>query len=101
MITVDKYNVRIVRKGDKYGRDNCLTYDKEDQPMVEFYIGNYFVSRYYVATILGTDGYGSGEGGLILDGGDVNGTTVKSEDMDTVRSYLKEQTNEAHSYQGA
>jgi hypothetical protein len=102
MITVDKFNVRIVRAGDRYGRDNCLTYDKEDQPMVEFYIGDYFVSRYYVATILGTDGYGSGEGGLILDGGDINGTTVSEEDMKTVRNYLKEETSDAnHSYYGA
>ena len=31
MITVDKYNVRIVRKGDKYGRDFCLTHDKEEK----------------------------------------------------------------------
>lgn len=91
MITVDKFNVRIVRAGDRYGRDNCLTYDK-DEPLVEFYIGDYFVSRYYVATILGTDRYGSGEGGLILDGGDVNNTTVSEEDMKTVRNYLKEQT---------
>ena len=91
MITVDKFNVRIVRAGDRYGRDNCLTYDK-DEPLVEFYIGDYFVSRYYVATILGTDRYGSGEGGLILDGGDVNRTTVSEEDMKTVRNYLKEQT---------
>lgn len=98
MITVDKFNVRIVRAGDRYGRDFCLTHDK-DEPLVEFYIGDYFVSRYYVATILGTDGYGSGEGGLILDGGDIERTTVKAKDMDTVREYLKEQT--AHSYYGA
>ena len=98
MITVDKFNVRIVRAGDRYGRDFCLTHDK-DEPLVEFYIGDYFVSRYYVATILGTDGYGSGVGGLILDGGDIKNTTVSAQDMDTVREYLKEQTT--HSYYGA
>ena len=98
MITVDKFNVRIVRAGDRYGRDFCLTHDK-DEPLVEFYIGDYFVSRYYVATILGTDGYGSGEGGLILDGGDIERTTVKAKDMDTVREYMKEQTS--NSYYGA
>lgn len=91
MITVDKFNVHIVRAGDRYGRDNCLTYDK-DEPLVEFYIGDYFVSRYYVATILGTDGYGSGEGGLILDGGDIKRTTVNAQDMDTVRSHLRKET---------
>ena len=96
MIKVDKYNVRIVRKGDKYGREFCLTYDK-DEPMVEFYDGRYphadchgqFVSRYYVATILGTDRYGSGEGGLCLDGGNPNEWSVSEQDMDTVRDYLR------------
>jgi hypothetical protein len=95
MIKVDKYNVRIVRKGDKYGREFCLTYDK-DEPMVEFYDSRYphaeygqFVSRYYVATILGTDRYGSGEGGLCLDGGNPNEWSVSEQDMDTVRDYLR------------
>lgn len=97
MITVDKFNVRIVRAGDRYGRDNCLTYDK-DEPLVEFYDNRYphtehgqFVSRYYVATILGTDRYGSGEGGLCLDGGNRDQWTVSEKDMDTVREYLKNQ----------
>jgi hypothetical protein len=98
MITVDKFNVRIVRKGDRYGRNNVLTHDKEDQPLVEFYDNRYphteygqFVSRYYVSTILGTDRWGRGEGGLMLDGG-VPSWTVSALDMDTVRAYLKEQT---------
>jgi hypothetical protein len=101
MITVDKYNVRIVRKGDTYGREFCLTYDK-DEPMVEFYDGRYphckfgqFVSRYNVATILGTDGWGRGEGGLILDGGNVNEWTVQEKDMATVREYLRTETDQA------
>lgn len=105
MITVDKFNVRIVRAGDRYGRDFCLTHDKEDEPLVEFYDTRYphteygqFVSRYYVSTILGTDRYGSGEGGLMLDGG-VPSWTVSAQDMDTVRAYLREQTT--HSYYGA
>lgn len=54
------FAVRIVRQGDAYGRDGCLTHD-EAQPLVEFYdahrandwpdtfSGNLgqFVSRYY------------------------------------------------------
>jgi len=40
MMKVDKYNVRIVRKGDRFGRDDCLTHD-DDRPMVEFYDSNY------------------------------------------------------------
>ena len=97
MITVDKFNVRILRKGDKYGREFCLTHD-EDKPLVEFYDSRYphteygqFVTRYYVETILGTDRYGRGTGGLMLDGG-VPSWTVGAKDMDTVRAYLKAET---------
>jgi hypothetical protein len=100
MITVDKFNVRILRKGDKYGRDFCLTHD-EDKPLVEFYDGRYphceygqFVTRYYVSTILGTDKWGRGAGGLILDGG-IPAWTVSAEDMDTVRDYLRAETDQA------
>tara|TARA_R110000868_G_C10767032_1_gene754393 strand:+ start:302 stop:577 length:276 start_codon:yes stop_codon:yes gene_type:complete len=88
MITVDKFNVRIVNTGDKYGRDFCLTNDKK--PMVEFYDTRYphtqygqFVSRYYIDTIL--DG---SDCGLCLDGG-VPSWTVSAEDMATVRNFLK------------
>jgi hypothetical protein len=77
--------------------------------LVEFYDSRYphteygqFVSRYYVATILGTDRWGSGEGALILDGGNRAQWTVSEEDMKTVRNYLKEETSDAnHSYYGA
>ena len=89
MITVDKFNVRIVNKGDKYGLNDCLVND--EKPMVEFYDTRYphtqygqFVSRYYVETIL--DG---SECGLCLDGG-VPSWTVSAEDMKTVRNFLKE-----------
>lgn len=92
MITVDKFNVRIVSKGDKYGRDFCLTHEG-DKPMVEFYDARYphtefgqFVSRYYVETILGD---GNEKCGLSLDGG-IPEWTVSASDMDTVRNFLKE-----------
>jgi hypothetical protein len=96
MITVDKYNIRVVDKGMKYGRDFCLTNESE-KPLVEFYDARYphtefgqFITRYYVGTILGNDGYsGKGEGGLILDGGNRDEWTVSSRDMDVVRAYLK------------
>ena len=97
MITVDKFNVRIVNKGDKYGRDFCLTHT-EDKPLVEFYDARYphtefgqFVSRYYVETILGDDGYGSKAGGLSLYGG-ISEWSVSARDMETVRSLLKKET---------
>ena len=94
MITVDKFNVRVVNKGDKYGRDFCLTHDS-DKPLVEFYDVRYphtefgqFVSRYYVSTILGDDGYGPKNSGLNLHGG-VPEWTVSEQDMETVRDFLK------------
>jgi len=99
MITVDKFNVRVVNKGDKYGRDFVLTHN-EDKPLVEFYDSRYphtefgqFVSRYYVETILGEDKWGSGEGGLILDGGNRDQWTVSNHHMDIVRAYLKGYTS--------
>jgi hypothetical protein len=95
MITVDKFNVRVVNKGDKFGRDFCLTHDSE-KPMVEFYDARYphtefgqFVSRYNVETILGNDRWGGGEGALILDGGHADVWTVSERHMDIVRAYLK------------
>ena len=94
MITVDKFNVRVVTKGDKYGRDFCLTHN-EDKPLVEFYDARYphtefgqFVSRYYVETILGDDDYGPKNSGLSLDGG-IPEWTVPASDMNTVRYWLK------------
>ena len=94
MITVSKFNVRVVNKGDKYGRDFCLTHDS-DKPLVEFYDVRYphtefgqFVSRYYVSTILGEDGYVPKNSGLNLHGG-VPEWTVSEQDMETVRDFLK------------
>ncbi len=63
-----EFNVKILFKGDVYGRDNCLTHD-EDRPLVEFYDATYssdngddrfddegqFVSRYYAETLLERD----------------------------------------------
>jgi hypothetical protein len=95
MITVDKFNVRVINKGEKYGLNFCLTHN-QDKPLVEFYDARYphteygqFVSRYYVETILGDDGYGPKSGGLSLDGG-IPEWTVSAKDMDIVRNFLKE-----------
>jgi hypothetical protein len=55
--------VRLVRQGDRYGRDDCLVHD-ELAPMVEFYdlvhVDKFgprgqFVSRYCLQTLLGRD----------------------------------------------
>jgi hypothetical protein len=96
MITVSKFNVRVVNTGDKYGRDFCLT--NEGKPLVEFYDARYphtefgqFVARYYVETILEGDGYGPKDSGLSLDGG-IPEWTVSASDMVTVRNFLKGET---------
>jgi hypothetical protein len=109
MLEIGKFNIRIVNKGDRYGREDCLTHD-DDRQMVEFYdcrsvLDDYerysegdwqtrgqFVSRYFVGTILGKEGfYGRAEGGLCLDGGNPNEWSVSEEGMDVIRAYLKTQ----------
>ena len=88
MITVSKFNVRIVNKGDMYSRNFCLMHNDE-RPMIEFYDSRYphtkfgqFVSRYYVGTLLDHDG------GLCLDGGNPDEWSVNAKDMKTVRNYI-------------
>jgi hypothetical protein len=72
-----KFFVRVVKKGDKYGRDDVLTHDLA-KPMVEFYDYSavnrglfgprgQFVSRYDVATLLRA--YNHGDLVLVLDSG--------------------------------
>lgn len=77
------FNVRLVRRGDRYGLNDCLTHDKDD-PMVEFYDARVeddprfvlgrgqFVSRYYWRTLTGEDGWSDdmrdGKSGLTLLG---------------------------------
>jgi hypothetical protein len=93
MLRVEKYNVRIVNTGDKYGRSDCLTNDK--QAMVEFYDNRFdqkdfmgrgqFVSRYYASTLLD----GEYPNGLCLDGG-VPEWTVGPEAMQQVIEFIKQ-----------
>lgn len=104
------FNVRIVRIGDHYGRDDCLTHGEkmgeDSSPLVEFYDLSYtlkfgprgqFVSRYYVSSILGKCEF-LGKGleaemgiGLDLDGG-VAGWDIDADAMDVVRTWLHNQT---------
>lgn len=83
------YLARIVFKGVRYGLGGCLTHDKDD-PLVEFYLQTsevggrslkwggldeplWFISRYYVSTLLGLCEYSHRGGpvasGMCLDGG--------------------------------
>jgi hypothetical protein len=86
------FNVRIVEKGDKYGRNNCLTHDK-DGAMVEFYDARYpeiefgfswgqFVSRYYLRTLNASNK----ENGLNLHAG-IEDWTI---DAETYRSIMRD-----------
>lgn len=58
-----RFGVKLVRKGERYGRNGCLTHDGEHGPLVEFYDldqdperfpGGQFVSRYNADVLLGT-----------------------------------------------
>lgn len=101
MIKIEKFNVRIVNTGDKYGVNDCLTNDKG--PMIEFYDSRFksgwdqergqFVTRYYVETLLSTGEYPAG---LCLDGG-VEAWTVSAEGMRQVMELLgaPQPTNES------
>ena len=99
MLQLEKFNVRIVNKGDRYGRADCLTHN-DDRPMVEFYDRRYqhgdwpdrgqFVSRYYVSTLLEVK-----DRGLCLDGGNANEWSVSADGMAIVRAYLKAQEQTA------
>lgn len=86
------FNVRLVRKGDKYGREDVLTHNEED-PLVEFYDASQdlkafgprgqFVSRYYRATLLEADVYS-----LNL-AGDVDAWTIPARDLLPLVSELR------------
>jgi len=95
LLKLNKWNVRIVYTGDRYGRAMCLT--NIDAPLVEFYDNRFphtdygqFVSRYYVSTILEESNYPAG---LCLDGR-VPEWQVSADDMDAVIIFLKETQNE-------
>jgi hypothetical protein len=97
---VEGFNVRIVYKGDTYGRDGCLTHEEEN-PLIEFYdakqdkakFGQYgqFVSRYYCSTLLEQGEYPQG---LLLQGG-VWEWSISPKGMQAVFDHLH--TNGIHS----
>lgn len=72
------FTMRLVRKGQGYGRDLQVIHDR-DEPLVEFYDAQHsfkgergaefgqFVSRYYLSTLL--RGHAADSAGLCLDGG--------------------------------
>lgn len=88
------FTVKVIHTGDQYGRNNCLTHDKEE-PLVEFFDArnNQFVSRYYLSTLLRKDQWSVGrpslaETGLCLDGG-VPDWTIDAAGMKPVIAWLE------------
>jgi hypothetical protein len=68
-----KFNVRVVRFGERYGLGNRLIFDRENDCLVEFYDSRFlhttygqFVQSYYKSTLEELDG----ERGLCLYGGE-------------------------------
>lgn len=86
------FNVRILRKGEKYGLEDCFTH-KERKPLVEFYDYRHrndqewkrgqFVSRYYAETILEHNPNNA----LSLDGG-IPAWTVPPVSMREILAWL-------------
>lgn len=100
-ITNDKgrhFNVRILKQGDRYGRDDCLTVETADKILVEFFdatyegtthgpLGQFTCGRYYADTIL----EGPRLQGLCLHGGEPV-WEIDGEAMGIVRDWIHNQT---------
>jgi len=94
---VGKWNVKIVRKGETYGRGNALA-NHDDQPLVEFYDGSQdptkfgelgqFVTRYRLGTLLKEhDGSDRPFGRLDLHS-DIPAWTVQANEMKEITEWL-------------
>lgn len=65
------FSARVIERGDRYGLDNCLTYDK-DEPVIEVYddtrgrFGQFTGGRYYLSTFYNA---AAAERGIALQGG--------------------------------
>lgn len=88
-----RFTARILRAGDRYGLDNCLTWDSL-KPGVEFYdtryphteFGQFTGARYYVETIL--ERGPEDKSGLVLDGG-IPDWRIDGPAMTIVRAWLR------------
>ena len=94
----EHWNVRILRRGDRYGLNDCLTHE-EDDPIIEFYDTNrtddeewkrgHFVARYYVETLF-DDEWDLQNQGLQLDGG-VENWYVTPQAMARILCWLRQE----------
>ncbi len=98
-----RWRVRVVRQGDRYGLDGCLTWTAL-KPGVEFYDlthtrepfgpGGQFVSRYYVETLLDSKARQNGRRevcGLNLHGGE-SAWQIDAATMGVIYRYLAHMT---------
>lgn len=98
------FTARIVKEGDRYGRDMCLTHEEGKEPLIEFYDSRYpfdrapegevlgqFVSRYYVSTLRNSLARNGDVTGLCLDGG-VRDWTLNRPAMMVVHGYIEANT---------
>ncbi len=91
-----RWNVRIIRQNERYGRRNCLVH-KESDPLVEFYDtkqkdddewkNGQFVSRYYAETVF-ENCYNTYKYGLQLDDG-IEDWYVDPHDMSAIFRWLR------------
>ena len=113
-----RFTTRVVREGDTYGLDHCLTYTREgdrltfdpDEVLVEFYDATYagddrfdpvlglgqFVSRYYGTTLLDGDRWSPRKRGtgLCLDGGNADVWSIDGATMEKVLEGLESQISD-------
>ena len=84
------FNVRLVKKGEKYGLKDCLTHDKAD-PLIEFYDATtlinwdynrgQFVARYNLSTLIDSIDKGCG---LCLYGGEPSWYITEQNKLDAL-----------------
>lgn len=79
-----KIKVRLVKQGDRYGLNNCVTHN-ETEPMIEFYDPRHFVRRYYLSTILEIE---PGQG-LCLEASRYEYLAIEGPCLDKVKKWLK------------
>ncbi len=102
-LCVDRWRVHILEKGDSYGLDYCLTWDK-DEPAVEFFDmsvnkdafpnGQFTGGRYYMSTLLKFDAQGlslqeqAANGRQLCLYGEVPEWTVSSDSLRVIGAWL-------------
>lgn len=80
----NKIKVRLIKRGDKYGLDNCIKHE-ETEPLVEFYDPRHFVRRYYLEDILSI----KPQQGLCLEGSRYGYLAIEGPCLDKVKKWVR------------